>query len=173
MDKALQEVVDKQAITDLLHRYCRSMDRCDYELGYSLWHDGSVADYGAQIYQGPGRGFIDYVLERHLNYCLYHSHQITAINMTVEGDHAGSEAYVWAVVRTNREGTEMQRSVWGRYIDSWERRGGRWGIVKRTYIHDFDDIREAQPMQAGWGKRDRSDPSYAVLETAGRETVAA
>ena len=40
----LRSLVDHQAITDLIYRYCRSMDRIDAERGYSIWHDDAVAD---------------------------------------------------------------------------------------------------------------------------------
>lgn len=40
---------DRQAITDLIHLYCRSVDRLDVPLGHSIWHDDGIADYGAAI----------------------------------------------------------------------------------------------------------------------------
>ena len=40
-----QNLADRQAITDLIYRYCRSMDRIDAELGYSIWHEDATADY--------------------------------------------------------------------------------------------------------------------------------
>lgn len=54
-------LADRQAITDLIYRYCRSVDRLDIPLGYSIWHDAATADYGADVYQGDGRGAIDHI----------------------------------------------------------------------------------------------------------------
>lgn len=34
----LQELLDKQAITEVLHQYCRGADRCDEELMMSCYH---------------------------------------------------------------------------------------------------------------------------------------
>jgi hypothetical protein len=172
MDKALQDFIDRQAITELAYAYCRSMDRCDHQIGYSIWHEGSIADYGP-IFKGSGPELIDHFLMRHLEFCVEHSHQVTAITINIDGDHAASEAYVYAVVRTRKDGKLRARHVWGRYVDALERRNGRWGIVHRTYIHDFDEIREVEPMAEGWGKRDHSDPSYAILESCGRVAVEA
>src|SRR3954468_11552442 len=93
----LQAMLDRQAITELIHRYCRAMDRVDHALGYSIWHDGSEADYGG-IFKGTGREVIDWVCEGHVRGRVAHSHQVTVINMTVDGDHAGSEAYVNAAL---------------------------------------------------------------------------
>jgi hypothetical protein len=161
-DAQLRAVADKQAITDLIYRYCRSMDRIDAELGYSLWHDDAVADYG-DIYQGSGRGFIDFVCARHRG-LIAQSHQITNVIIEVDRDRAGSEAYVFANVRMQAGEQIKQVSVWGRYIDEWARRDGRWAIAKRVTVIDFDEIRDVTPMSmTDRGRRDRTDPSYAVL----------
>jgi hypothetical protein len=165
--QAVQAMVDRQAITDVIHRYSRSMDRVDRELGYSLFHGEGEADYGS-MFKGTGRGWIDHACARHLESCLAHSHQITSITIALDGDSAGSEAYVTAVLRRQEDGRLVQRSVQGRYIDTWARRDGRWAILKRVYVHDFDELREVNSALEGWGARDRSDPSYAVLESAGR-----
>jgi hypothetical protein len=63
-----------------------------------------------------------------------------------------------------RAGAVRQISIWGRYIDRWSRRDGVWGLDHRTVIRDFDEIREVTPMADHQrGRRDRDDPSYAVL----------
>jgi len=60
-----------------------------------------------------------------------------------------------------------QMTVWARYLDRWSRRDGRWGIDKRITVIDFDEIRDVTSMsQAQASRRDRSDPSYAVLHGA-------
>jgi len=52
----------------------------------------------------------------------------------------------------------------GRYIDRSPRRNGRWGLDKRIASRDFDEIRDVVAMfDHDTGRRDRSDPSYAVL----------
>jgi hypothetical protein len=158
----LQLLADRQAITALIYRYCRSVDRLDVPLGHSIWHEDGYADYG-DIYCGPGRGVIDHICAQHRQ-LLYHSHQVTNILLDVHGDTAGSESYVIAHLRMRRGEEHLQMGVWGRYIDRWERRNGRWGLVKRIAIRDFDEIRPVQPMKEhDVGRRDRSDPSYQVL----------
>ena len=58
----------------------------------------------------------------------------------------------------------MHMEVWARYIDAWERRDGRWGLAKRVVVYDHESIREVTPMgQEIRSRRDRNDPSYAVL----------
>ena len=159
----MQTLIDRQAITDLIHRYCRSVDRLDIPLGHSIWHEDGVADYGAAVYQGPGKGLIDYICAQHRN-TLHHSHQVSNILIHLDGDRAGSESYVSASLRVLSGKQVRQISVWGRYIDSWSRREGRWGLDKRISIRDFDEIRDVVEMvRHDAGKRDPTDPSCGVL----------
>ncbi len=154
---------DRQAITDQIYRYCRAMDRIDHELGYSIWHEDGTADYG-ENYLGSGRGFVDHVCAQHAG-LLCHSHQMSNIIIELDGDRAGSEAYVTATLRMDRGGKLMQMMVWSRYVDTWSKRDGRWAIDHRIAIMDMDEIREVTPMKShDRGKRDPSDPSYKVLK---------
>lgn len=160
--KTLAELADKQAISELIYRYCRAVDRLDVPLGHSIWHEDAWADYG-EFYQGPGRGVIDRICAQHLR-AQQHSHQVTNILIDLDGDRAGSEAYCLAGLRIEREGVRSQMTVWSRYLDTWERRDGHWGLTRRVTVRDFDEIREVREMQRdARGSRDRNDPSYAVL----------
>ncbi len=164
MDAAtLQQIADRQAITDLIYRYCRSVDRLDIALGHSIWHDGGYADYGIGGYHGEGRGAIDQICAQHAQ-TLNHSHQVTNIVIDLNGDRAASESYVIAALRIKRGEQPMQIGVWGRYIDQWSRRDGRWGLDNRLAIRDFDEIREVKALyDHDVGRRDQTDPSYAAF----------
>lgn len=163
-ESSVNVLADRQAITELIYRYCRSVDRLDIPLGHSIWHDDATADYGADFYQGDGRGAIDHICAQHLR-TLHHSHQVTNILIDLDGDRAGSEAYATALLRARRDEKLLQMTIWGRYVDRWSRRNGRWGLDHRLAIRDFDEIREVTPLNHHEiGRRDRSDPSYAVLE---------
>jgi hypothetical protein len=159
--KLLRATADRQAITDVIYRYCRAVDRIDPELGYSIWNEDAIADYGS-IYQGSGRGVIDLICAQH-QHLLCHSHQVSNILIELDGDAASSEAYVTANLRMQAGEQLKQISIWARYVDQWSRRNGRWGIDRRVVIRDFDEIRDATAMgQVSEGQRDRTDPSYAV-----------
>ncbi|MBW8785755.1 MAG: nuclear transport factor 2 family protein [Novosphingobium sp.] len=159
----LRELADKQAITEQIYRYCRAVDRLDIPLGHSVFHEDSFADYGADFYQGPGRGVIDLICQSHLG-LTHHSHQVSNILITLDGDRAGSESYVTGTMRLKRGEAIVQLAVWGRYIDSWSRRDGAWGIDRRFTMMEFDESREVKPtgrpLRSGRGP---DDPSYAVL----------
>lgn len=164
MTTQTEAVADRQSIADLIYRYCRAMDRMDHALGYSVWHADGTADYGP-IFNGGGREFVDRVCEMHRP-MIAHSHQVTNILIELDGERAASESYVTAALRYLLDGRLMQTTVRGRYVDRWSRRGGRWGIDRRIYVQDFDDVREITATHfEGWGRRDRDDPSYQALPT--------
>ncbi len=173
------DMADRAHIADLIYRYCRAVDRLDIALGHSIWHEDGWADYGPEVYQGPGKGVIDLICAQHLR-TLHHSHQVSNILIDLNGDRAGSESYVTATLRLQRGEQLMQITVWGRYIDHWSRRSGppsggapsggtpyegaRWGLDKRISIRDFDEIRPVTEMQShNRATRDHNDPSYTVL----------
>lgn len=164
MTDTLTHLADKQAIRDLIYTYCRAVDRIDVPLGHSIWHDDSYADYGADYYQGPGKGVIDTICAHH-QHLISHSHQVSNILIELHGDSAGSEAYVHGTMRMERDGKLMHMGVWGRYLDSWEKRDGRWGLVRRSVVFDHQEMREvaAMPGHGLPAARNDTDPSYAVL----------
>jgi hypothetical protein len=163
-DTELRALLDRQAIADKLAAYCRAVDRLDISLGHTVFHADAHADYGASLYQGDGRGVIDFICNSHLQ-TLNHSHQVCNSTVTLDGDSAGSEIYFHSATRLMMGGKHMQIRVWGRYLDTWSRREGEWAIDRRLTVFDFDELREiTQTMRSDEGARDRTDPSYAVLK---------
>ena len=159
----LEAAADRQEISDLIYRYCRSMDRMDHEQGYAIWHEDGTADYGPDVFQGTGRGFIDWVCETH-KHLDAHSHQVSNIVIELDGDRARSEAYVTATLQATRDAKTTQITAWSRYVDQWSRRDGRWGIDSRVTVMDFDEVREVTQVKPhSEGSRNRSDPSYTAI----------
>jgi hypothetical protein len=164
LPREVSDLLDRQAITDKLNRYCRAVDRLDAPLGHTVFHEDGYADYGS-LYRGDGRGVIDLICKSHLQ-TLNHTHQICNSIISLDGDTAGSETYFHSATRLMMEGKLTQIRVYGRYIDAWSRRGGEWGIDRRLVVFDFDEVREiARTMRCDEGARDASDPSYEVLKT--------
>ena len=162
MDPLLRELADKQAIRDLLYTYCRAVDRLDVALGHSVFHEDSIADF--PTYKGTGRGWIDAVCVAHLDF-LHHSHQVTNILIELDGERAGSEAYVTAKLRQRDGERLLEREFCARYVDRWSRRDGRWAIDHRQCVVDFNSIREVTAISDDVaGRRDTTDPSYQVLK---------
>ena len=165
-NEILEELTAREAIRQQLHNYCRAMDRRDDRLGCAVWHEDGTADYGAGIYQGPGRGFVDRVSRSHLRRTV-HSHQIATVGIVVTGCRAVSEAYVTVRLRTATGSGFTEEFYAGRYLDRWSRRDGRWAIDHRIWVLDFDEAdRPVSTRLASQGSRDESDPSYAMFRDA-------
>jgi hypothetical protein len=158
-----QAVADRQAISERIYRYCRAVDRLDVPLGHSIFHEDATADYG-RVYQGLGRGVIDFICKSHLQ-LTHHSHQITNVTITLEGDRAGSEAYAMVATRLKKGDAFLQMNMWTRYLDRWSKRDGEWAIDKRFMVIDLDEVREIKPLgNEERGLRNADDPSYAFLD---------
>ena len=134
MPGAVDTLLAKQAIVEVLYRYCHAVDRIDPALGAMIWHDDGLALYEG-IFEGTGAGFMEFVFEQHRN-CDATSHQLTNMLIEVEGDRATSESYVTACIRAS--GVDIV--VRGRYIDSWSCRADQWRIDQRRYINDITQV---------------------------------
>jgi hypothetical protein len=162
LPREVRDLLDRQAITDKLNRYCRAVDRLDVPLGHTVFHEDAYADYG-ELYRGDGRGVIDLICKSHLS-CSNHSHEICNTIITLQGDRAGSEAYFHSATRLTWEDKPAQIRVWGRYLDKWSKRNGEWAIDRRLVVFDFDELRDiTRTLRCDEGARDRSDPSYEYL----------
>ena len=135
MADGLDALLAKQAITEALFSYCHGLDKFDRPLA-NIWHDGGTADYEG-IFQGTGDGFLDWVWPVHQGRDKT-SHQVTNMLITVDGDRASSETYVTATLRMGDNDVVAR----GRYLDTWSRREGRWGVDHRRYV---DDIQQFLP----------------------------
>ncbi|HEV8297065.1 MAG TPA: nuclear transport factor 2 family protein [Acidimicrobiales bacterium] len=168
MDVApLDGLVAKQAITEVLYRYCRGLDRMDRDMALSVWHPDGTADYGS-MFDGTGAGFVDWVWKQHAGFDR-HSHQITNILIDVTAaDRAASEAYVTVALRMKPSVDKVIDIIGrGRYIDRWSRRDGTWAIDHRLYVHDMQTMHELSATQAddsaSAARRGPDDPSYGIL----------
>ncbi|GIX29685.1 MAG: hypothetical protein KatS3mg124_0157 [Porticoccaceae bacterium] len=101
---------------------------------------------------------IDHIIAQHRK-ALAHAHRVGNVLVELAGECAASEAYVHAALRLEREGRLLQVEIYGRYLDRWERRDGRWRIARRRFVCDFDEVREVVPLTER-GRRDPADSSF-------------
>jgi hypothetical protein len=172
----------KLEITEVIHRYCRAVDRMDRELASTLFHEGATADYGP-TYSGSAEGLIDNLWKNHAK-LLGHSHQVTNILIEVDGDRAGSEAYAFGTLwDAAPDGPLVVLTAFGRYLDRWSRREGVWAIDHRRFVYDLVHtstptvaaeaaglplarLASARDPRQTAGRRDPSDPSYEFFGRA-------
>lgn len=163
---AIVELLDRQAIRDLMAQYARGIDRMDWELVRSCYHHDAHDDHGA--YRGDVDGFIDFLASDAVLagfHCTMHD--MGNQHVDLDGDSAHAETYCVAYHRTlpSHPWREADVTIGLRYVDRLEKRDGRWGIVDRVVVHEWarkDPLTEAVDLgvDSEWGRRDRSDLSY-------------
>jgi hypothetical protein len=163
LEPALQRLLDEAAIKAVQIRYCRGVDRMDWELVRSCYHPDATDDHGD--YVGGVDGFIEYCKAGTPNFestTHFTGNQL----VEVDGDTAWAEHYARAYhrVRAGPDGPAKDLVVNCRYVDRLERRDGEWRFASRVIIVDSENV---EPVRELWvdpvllrGKRDRADPSY-------------
>ena len=175
-DTAIETLLNKQAITEVLYRYCRAMDRIDREATLAIWGRDGTCNYSST--EGvPDTLFRDYLTgsTKARQGFANHSHQITNILIELEGDRAVSEAYFTASLQTVPQDGAVTEHLWrGRYLDRWSKRDpgviGDWAIDHRQVVFDsytpYDFLAERlKAMPLALSRRDAEDPSYAHFKS--------
>lgn len=161
-EPALQTLLDKQAIHEVMLRYCRSIDRRDKDGVLAVFHPDAYENHGP--FKGRPADFLDWafgVLEKQL----LTMHLVANQLIEVEGDIAHSETYLLALHRIERDGERRDWILGARYVDRFERRAGEWRIAYRTTVHDWnrlDILKDEWPGAAAFvqGQHSREDPAY-------------
>jgi len=162
----LQALLDRQAITDLVHAYCRAADRRDYELMRSLYHADAIDDHGA-FFKGLAMDFIDRLPDIQAPMRILH-HNVTTVNIALDGDYAEGEISVLAFHQVETDDAPLDLLIGGRYLDRYEKRAGAWKFSERAVLADWATLDEPSrvalehPMIDGSyiGRRGEDDPSY-------------
>jgi hypothetical protein len=137
---ALEKLVARSEMYDVLMRYCRGVDRRDPDLVASVYWEDGYDDHGA-MFQGPGWEFARF----------FAAHPDTVRPpgaMHVIGNHyvefetadlAFSEAY-FITLKHTLEGPGAARlfTFCGRYLDRFERRDGEWRTAHRICLHEWN-----------------------------------
>jgi hypothetical protein len=168
LSSQLSELVERDAIRQVLARYCRGADRCDAELLASCYHDDATDRHGP--FSGSAREFAEWVIDKQRVTSIITQHAVS--NVVIEFDETGSVAWVESAFTATHvrppDDTFAEPFIdtfWGRYVDRFEKRGDRWAICTREVVHDWSERRAAgarMPKTETYraGQKDRSDPSY-------------
>lgn len=163
----LRELMDREAIRSVLYDYCRAVDRGDAPLMKACYHPDGTDDHG--FFVGNGWDFVDYVLPILAQLeCSIHS--LTNPHIALQGDRAYVETQ-WSVIhRLGRLGKLTDMWHQGRYLDEFERRDGRWRILRRVTVHDAERwihtadlqrlVPDSHPNKVYQGRRGSKDPVY-------------
>ena len=164
MDAKSQELQDKAEIREVHMRYCRGIDRMDFDLVRSCYHPDAIDRHGA--FEGSVEGFIKWAGEV---LPLFDSTMHFTGNqyVKVEGKVAFAEHYAQAFHRT-KPADGKPAADWivnVRYVDRLEKRDNEWRIADRIVVYDSERTIPVSTDSAplgdwNYGRRDRNDPSY-------------
>ena len=163
--EVLKRLLDRQAITDVLARYCAGVDRLDAELVASCYHPDATDDHG--VFRGTGHDFAAHVvavLERHAD-ATHHQLGQVLVDFLDDGV-ARVESYVLAYHRIDGEAGVELEAFGGRYLDRFEVREGCWRIASRRVLPHWNARGPITEFFARGvfdeGARDRDDPRYGT-----------
>jgi len=135
LEAELTELKDREAIREVIHRYCQAVDRCDLKMLKGCYHPDGYDDHG--FFGGNAYEFSDYVVP-----CLERVdssvHAITNTRIQLDGDRASCSSQ-WSVIHRLKH-NEGFTDFWhqGRYLDVFEKRDGEWKIAHRVVVGDMD-----------------------------------
>jgi hypothetical protein len=183
----VERIADRMAIQDVMYKWCRSIDRLDYEGMRAAFHPDAIDNHAA--YVGGVEGLVEWIRERHKP-IPFSSHQVSNILIEFASpDLALVETYIRTLQRypadakaslaqlsggqAGKPGVGIDLLTASRYVDRFERRNGEWRIAGRTLVLDwkqFIEVPENAPKpQPGWlvGRRDKQDFVYLARAELG------
>lgn len=168
LEGQLRALLDKQAIWEVMLRYCRGIDHRDHDLVRSTYHPDAYDDHGSFV------GGIDDLIKANSSepegwVTRTSTHMIGNCLIELDGDIAHVETYFLVHKPVAINGVDHLRVRAGRYLDLFERRDGEWRIKRRTVVDDYNRLDESSVPPEGHtpGQFSTDDPVYAFLRSAG------
>jgi hypothetical protein len=133
---------DSLAIRELVENWALWRDAGDWDRFATVWHDDGWMT--ATWFQGPASRFIEVSregFERGVNIL----HFLGGFTCDVAGARAVSQTKMTINQRAIVDGVLVDVVCTGRFYDFLEKRGGRWGIVRRQPIYEKDRMDPVDP----------------------------
>ena len=133
---------DKLAIRETVENWVCWRDAGDWDRFATVWHsDGWMT---ATWFQGPARKFIE-VSREGFNKGVSILHFLGGWTCEIAGERAISQTKMTISQRAPVEGVLVDVLCTGRFYDFFEKREGRWGIVRRQPIYEKDRMDPVDP----------------------------
>jgi hypothetical protein len=137
LEEQVRQLLDRQAIQDLVARYSRTLDWLDDEGQAACYWPEAAIDYG--FFKGTAAEFVPVVMavERSTGR-RWHLLAPLSVKLT-SATTAEGECYGVALGFRREGDAEPYRGnmYGGRYLDTYEKRGDEWRISSRRYIMDW------------------------------------
>lgn len=164
-DPKIREMMDREAIRQVLYNYCRGLDRFDHDLLAGCWWPDGTDDHG--IFKGTGKEFCDWVFSFLEMTMERTQHNVLNTYIEIEGDRARSECHFIIWHRMVKSGEVQHDAITaGRYVDDFEKRDDEWKIRHRQVVYDWDRLDPVNPyfgdaIRVLRGERGKGDYSYS------------
>jgi hypothetical protein len=135
-------LAEKLAIREAVENWVVWRDAGDWDRFATVWHDDGWMT--ATWFQGPARKFIEVSragFERGVNIL----HTLSGWSCDVAGNRAISQVKMSILQRAALDGIAVDVVCYGRFYDFFEKRGGRWAIVRRQPIYEKDRLDPVDP----------------------------
>ncbi|MBS4754558.1 nuclear transport factor 2 family protein [Nocardioides sp. zg-ZUI104] len=164
---ALEDLLAKQEIYEVVCRYARGIDRLDMDLVRSCYHPDAIDHHTG--FSGGVEEFLTWA-EGALRQMSGTMHTLCNHLVELHGDVAVAETYAHTTHWTREPTKPSHNAVTGtRYIDRFEKRNGEWRIAERwatrSWIRTEQDGMQItdDPSNGPVGRRDAQDPLHAAL----------
>lgn len=175
----LARLIAREHIRDALYAYCRGVDRRDWDLVVSCYHDDAIDDHAMLV--GSADDLVAWLDRRHTNMPVS-LHMIMNVGFLEESaTRVLTETYCVAV-QVLQANSPTRDTVACRYLDVFEDRGDGWRIAHRTVVHEWVDSIDVDKDYLSLAypegryrrsQRGRSDPLYDHLAKWGSEGTGA
>lgn len=134
---------DKLAIREVVENWVLWRDAGDWDRFATVWHaDGWMT---ATWFQGPAQKFIEASREG-FDKGVHILHFLGGWTCEITGNRAISQTKMAILQRAPLEGIMVDVTCIGRFYDFFEKREGRWGIVRRQPIYEKDRLDPLDPQ---------------------------
>jgi len=133
---------DRLAIREIVENWVLWRDSGDWDRFATVWHDDGWMS--ATWFQGPARDFITAsreAFERGVNIL----HVLGGSASDIAGRRAIAQTRMTIHQRAPLEGVLVDVACIGRFYDFFEKRNGRWAIVRRQPIYEKDRLDAVDP----------------------------
>jgi len=168
----------------VLTRYARGVDRTDWALMVSAFHDDAIDDHGSHL--GTAREFADFLKpdQKHITNMMHLNGNLTLLEVDREAREVLAETYCvgWQrlaadapvippLFRSDELGDELNgarlMAAGNRYVDLLTERGGELRIARRTVVYEWVDVAlngdQSQLEGRTLSRRSRDDASYTTI----------
>lgn len=136
-DAALDRLVAKSELTDLLAEYANLIDWVEWDRLDAVFWPEATFDFG--MFKGDFTTYRKFVAELEEGYAR-RLHMFALPSIDLDGDRAQIDVGCVILCRTDEPAPGNDVTIWGRYLLDAERRGDEWRFLGLTYVLNLFDL---------------------------------